>query len=126
MPSPRSRRSRNAFSTEPGSTETLTGPYEPEPGRVDPETVPTEAPNVFKRLGTDTWVLMYDVYGARPNNMGFSETRDFETYEDIGHFGEGVMRGTNFERPKHGAVTYLTQAELETIAAHWGVDVGVD
>jgi hypothetical protein len=107
-------------------SETLTGGYQPEPGRIDPETVSTEAPNVFKRLGTDTWVLMYDVYGARPNNMGFSETRDFVTYEDIGHFGEGVMKGTNFERPKHGAVTYLTPAELEAIAAHWNVDVGVD
>jgi len=100
--------------------------YRPRSGRIDPETVATEAPNVFKRLGTDTYVLMYDVYGARPNNMGFSETSDFVTYKNIGHFNEGVMKGTNFERPKHGAVTYLTLAELEAIAAHWKVDVGLD
>lgn len=91
--------------------------------RIDPETVSTEAPNVFKRLGTDTYVLMYDVYGARPNNMGFSETTDFVNYTDIGHFNEGVMKGTNFERPKHGAVTYLTSEELDDIAEHWGVTI---
>ena len=89
--------------------------------RIDPETVNTEAPNVFKRLGTDTYVLMYDVYGARPNNMGFSETTDFVHYTDIGKFNEGVMNTVNFERPKHGAVTYLTPDELESITRHWGV-----
>ncbi len=97
--------------------------YETTPGRIDPNTVSTEAPNIFKRLGTDTYVLMYDVYGARPNNMGFSETSDFETYTDIGRFNEGVMRGTNFDRPKHGAVTYATRDELITAAQHWNVEL---
>ncbi|WP_221032319.1 glycoside hydrolase family 43 protein [Actomonas aquatica] len=93
--------------------------------RIDPETKPTEAPNVFRRLGTDTYVLMYDVYGGRPNNMGFSETKDFKTFTDIGHFNEGVMQGTNFERPKHGAVSYLTREELETVAKHWNVKLPI-
>ena len=97
--------------------------YVSETRRIDPETVATEAPNVFKRLGTDTWVLMYDVYGGRPNNMGFSETKDFVAYTDIGHFNEGVMKGTNFSRPKHGAVTYLQADELKAIADHWGVTI---
>ena len=95
--------------------------YKAETRRIDPENVSTEAPNVFKRLGTDTYVLMYDVYGARPNNMGFSETKDFVTYKDVGHFNEGVMKGTNFSRPKHGAVTYLTLDELKTIKQYWKV-----
>ena len=94
--------------------------------RIDPETKPTEAPNLFRRLGTDTWVLMYDVYGARPNNMGFSETTDFVTYRNIGRFNEGVMKTTNFASPKHGAVTYLTADELKAVAAHWRVNTGVD
>jgi hypothetical protein len=64
---------------------------------------------------------MYDVYGARPNNMGFSETTDFVTYRDLGHFNEGVMKGTNFVRPKHGAVTHVTTSELNAIATHWKV-----
>lgn len=91
--------------------------------RIDPESVSTEAPNVFKRLGTNTYVLMYDVYGARPNNMGFSETTDFKNYTNIGHFNEGVMKTTNFERPKHGAITYLTNAELKAIAEHWKINI---
>jgi len=108
------------------SSDRINQGYVARPGRIDPGTVATEAPNVFKRLGTDTYVLMYDVYGARPNNMGFSETMDFVAYKDLGHFNEGVMKGTNFERPKHGAVTYLTLAELKAIAAHWKVDVELD
>ena len=97
--------------------------YQKRPERIDPETVNTEAPNVFKRLGTDTWILMYDVYGARPNNMGFSETKDFVTYKHLGRFNEGVMKGTNFSRPKHGAVTYLTADELKTVMEHWSVSI---
>ncbi len=100
--------------------------YVSEARRIDPETVSTEAPNVFKRLGTDTWVLMYDVYGARPNNMGFSETKDFVTYKHLGRFNEGVMKTVGFDRPKHGAVTYLTLDELSAIAKHWNVDIALD
>jgi len=100
--------------------------YKSEPNRIDPEKVSTEAPNVFKRLGTDAYVLMYDVYGARPSNMGFSETTDFTTYKNLGHFNEGVMKTTNFTSPKHGAVTYLTKKELKAIAEHWKVDIKLD
>ena len=100
--------------------------YKSEPNRIDPEKVSTEAPNVFKRLGTDAYVLMYDVYGARPSNMGFSETTDFETFKNLGHFNEGVMKTTNFTSPKHGAVTYLTLKELKAIAEHWKVDIQLD
>ena len=96
--------------------------YPIETGRIDPEKVSTEAPNVFKRLGTDKYVLMYDVYGARPSNMGFSETTDFVNYENLGHFNEGVMKTTNFTSPKHGAVTYLTKKELESIKQHWNIE----
>jgi hypothetical protein len=101
----------------------INGGYKTEGKRIDPETVSTEAPNVFKRIGSDTYVLMYDVYGARPNNMGFSETTDFVTYKDIGHFNKGVMKTTNFTGPKHGAVTYLTKKELKAIADYWKLTI---
>ena len=100
--------------------------YVSSPDRIDPDTVPTEAPNVFKRTGTDTYVLMYDIYGLRPNNMGFSETEDFVHFRDIGRFNEGVMKGTNFERPKHGAVIPLTLEELRAVARHWNADIGLE
>jgi hypothetical protein len=101
----------------------INGGYKAEHKRIDPEKVSTEAPNVFKRLGTDRYVLMYDVYGARPSNMGFSETTDFVTYKDIGHFNEGAMKTTNFTSPKHGAIMHVTLDELKAIAAHWNVDI---
>lgn len=100
--------------------------YVSETRRIDPEKVSTEAPNVFKRLGTNTFVLMYDVYGARPNNMGFSETTDFINFKNIGHFNAGVMKTANFTGPKHGAVTHLTREELKAIAKYWKVDIKVD
>jgi len=100
--------------------------FVPEDRRIDPETVSTEAPNLFKRLGTDKWVLMYDVYGARPSNMGFSETTDFVNFTNLKHFNEGVMKTTNFTSPKHGAVTYLTRDELKAIAEHWKVNINLD
>ncbi|WP_293053787.1 glycoside hydrolase family 43 protein [Paludibacter sp.] len=99
----------------------INGDYKVEGGRIDPEKVSTEAPNLFRRLGTDTYVLMYDVYGARPSNMGFSETTDFVHFKNIGHFNEGEMKTTNFKSPKHGAVTYLTKAELKAVADHWKI-----
>ncbi len=98
--------------------------YKLDQKRVDPEQVSCEAPNLFKRLGTDTYVLMYDAYGA--GNMGFSETTDFATYKNIGRFNEGVMKAVNFSRPKHGAVTHLTMDELKAVAAHWKVDMKLD
>lgn len=100
--------------------------YKTDTTRIDPEKVSTEAPNLFKRIGTDTYVLMYDVYGARPSNMGFSETTDFVTYRNLGHFNEGAMKTTNFKSPKHGAVTYLTKKELKAIAEHWNVEINLD
>jgi len=100
--------------------------YKTDTLRIDPEKVSTEAPNLFKRIGTETYVLMYDVYGARPNNMGFSETADFVTYRNIGHFNEGVMKTTNFKGPKHGAITYLTKKELKAITEHWKIDIKLD
>jgi hypothetical protein len=92
--------------------------------RVDPERISCEAPNLFKRLGTDTYVLMYDAHGA--GNMGFSETTDFVTYKNIGRFNEGVMKGTNFYSPKHGAVTYMTLDELKAVKDNWKVDIKPD
>ena len=92
--------------------------------RVDPEKISCEAPNLFKRLGADTYVLMYDAYGA--GNMGFSETKDFQTYANLGRFNDGVMKTTNFVAPKHGAVTYLTLAELKAVNDHWKMGMKLD
>lgn len=100
--------------------------YKSDTTRINPDKISTEAPNLFRRLGTDTYVLMYDVYGARPSNMGFSETTDFVSFKNIGRFNEGAMKATNFTSPKHGAVTYLTKPEMKAIVEHWKMDFKVD
>lgn len=87
--------------------------------KIDPETVACEAPSVWKRIGTDTYVLMYDVFGIKPHNFGFSETTDFKTFKSIGRFNEGVMKTTNFTSPKHGAIIPITAEEADRLAKQW-------
>ncbi|WP_316795024.1 glycoside hydrolase family 43 protein [Pedobacter agri] len=86
---------------------------------TDPEAKACEAPSVWKRIGEDKWVLMYDIYGINPHNFGFSETTDFITFKDLGHFNEGVMKTTNFTSPKHGSVIHLTAKEADELSAFW-------
>lgn len=96
--------------------------YRFSPKWIDQEPKACEAPNLWKRIGEDKWVLMYDCYGIKTHNFGFMETTDFDTFTPIGHFNEGVMKATNFVSPKHGAVIHLTEEEADRLAAHWGLD----
>ena len=66
---------------------------------------------------------MYDVFSAKPNNMGFSQTTDFVHFNNLGHFNKGVMKATNLNSPKHGAVIHLTRREAERLAAYWKLDL---
>ena len=95
--------------------------YRYEPKKVDPETVSCEAPMIWRRLGSDRYVLMFDVFGTTPNNMGFSETTDFVNYTPIGRFNEkdSPMKSTNFSGPKHGAVMHLTSDELKRLTTYF-------
>ncbi len=90
---------------------------------VDEEGGSCEAPNVWKRIGEDKWVLMVDVFSVRPHNFGFYETSDFVTFKNLGHFNKGVMKTTNFTSPKHGAVIQITEQEAKTLASHWGMEL---
>jgi hypothetical protein len=119
-----SSKETGAAGIEHAVSDKLNGGYKLEQKRIDPERINCEAPNLFKRLGTNTYVLMYDAYGA--GNMGFSETTDFVTYKNLGRFNDGVMKGTNFNAPKHGAITYLTLDELKAAAAYWKIDMKFD
>lgn len=100
----------------------IDGGYAFDPTKIDPETVGTEAPNLWRRHGTNTYVLMYDVFGAKPvNNMGFSETTDFVNFKTLGHFNApgSPMKATNFKQPKHGTVIPLSPAEVARLKAHF-------
>jgi beta-xylosidase len=74
---------------------------------------------VWKRIGQNKWVVMYDIYSVRPNNFGFVETSDFKTFTPLGHFGEGKMKITNFTSPKHGSVIHITKAEAKRLESYW-------
>ncbi|WP_372775561.1 glycoside hydrolase family 43 protein [Mangrovibacterium sp.] len=100
--------------------------YVYDPMWYDSEDVKCEAPNVWKRIGEEKWVLMYDIYGIQPHNFGFRETTDFKSFNDLGRFNEGVMKATNFEIPKHGAVIHLTKDEAEKLCEHWGLEMSFD
>ncbi len=99
----------------------IDGGYKFDPTPIDPETVGTEAPNLWRRFGTNTYVLMYDVFGAKPNNMGFSETADFKHFRNLGRFNEAgsPMKATNFAGPKHGAVMPITTSEADSLEAYF-------
>lgn len=86
--------------------------YDPEPGAC-------EAPNVYKRIGENSWVLIYDIYSVQPHNFGFSETTDFVGFKNLGHFNEGVMKSVNFSSPKHPSVIHLTKKEADNLSKYW-------
>jgi hypothetical protein len=101
----------------------INGGYVFNPQKIDPETVGTEAPNLWRRHGSDTWVLMYDVFGAKPrNNMGFSETTDFVNFRNLGRFNEpgSPMKATNFVGAKHGAVIAIAPEEAQRLQTYFG------
>ncbi|QJD98068.1 glycoside hydrolase family 43 protein [Mucilaginibacter robiniae] len=89
----------------------------------DPEKGGCEAPTIYKRIGQNKWVLIYDIYSIRPNNFGFSETSDFINFTNLGHFNEGIMKATNFSIPKHPAVIQLTRKEAQKLAINWHLDM---
>ncbi len=100
----------------------IDGGYAFDPTKIDPEKVATEAPTLWRRHGTGTYVLMYDVFGAKPvNNMGFSETRDFRTFRNLGRFNEpgSPMKATNFKQAKHGAVVAITPGEMRRLTGYF-------
>lgn len=86
---------------------------------VDLEPGACEAPNIWKRIGENKWVLMYDVFSVRPNNFGFCETTDFVTFKDLGHFNSGVMKLTNFTSPKHGSIIQISAKEAKKLEQNW-------
>ncbi len=101
----------------------VNGEYQYDPRWYDPEPSSCEAPNVWKRIGEDKWVLMYDCYGQNIHNFGFIETSDFVNFENLGQFNTGVMKTTNYISPKHGAVIPITKEEAERLTNHWKLDM---
>lgn len=104
------------------TSQSITGPYTIQNTYQDGERQSHEAPNCWKRLNTDTYVVMFDNFSRRPANFGFVETNDFFTYHPLGYFDDKncSMTRTNFSEQKHGAVTYITAKELKALKKYWG------
>lgn len=101
-------------------SDSIHGPYKYQEGQqVDFESGSCEAPNVWKRIGKNKWVLMYDIFSIQPHNFGFAETTDFINFKNLGHFNEGVMKLTNFQSPKHGSVIQITKEEACRLENYW-------
>ncbi len=97
----------------------ICGPYEYRAGQVDGEAVSCEAPTVWKREGTDKYVLMYDVFGAEGGSFGFAETTDFLHFTPIGRFNHNGPMTADFLKPKHGAVIPITEWEANRLRQYW-------
>lgn len=72
-----------------------------------------EGSNVFRRIGSDTYILMYDVY--MKGYYQFTESKDLENFKIIDH--EIKM---DFS-PRHGSVIPITETELKALTDKWGM-----
>lgn len=104
-------------------SDSLTSGYVYDARRIDPEKKGDEAPTIYKLIGQDKWILVYDIYSIKPNNFGFSETSDFVNFTSLGHFNEGVMKAINFSIPKHPGIIQITAKEAQRIADNWKLDM---
>jgi hypothetical protein len=103
------------------TSKNITGPYVMDDKYNDGEKQGHEAPNCWKRLGQDKYVIMFDNYSRRPHNFGFVETTDFQTFNMIGYFDQegSPMKRTNFAEQKHAAVAPLTVKEAKALEKYW-------
>ncbi len=93
--------------------------YQYQPEQIDAERGSCEAPTMYKLIGEDRWILLYDIFSIRPHNFGFMETTDFRSFRPLGRFNQGEMRCTNFSSPKHGAVIQITEEEATQLENYW-------
>lgn len=100
-------------------SEKINSCYDYLPGQIDGEPKSCEAPNVWKRIGENRWVVMYDIFSIDPHNFGFVETTDFKTFIPIGRFNDGPMKSVNFNSPKHGSVIHITAEEADRLEQHF-------
>lgn len=71
-----------------------------------------EGSSVFKLIGSDTYILMYDVY--MKGHYQFCESTDLENFKIIDH--EISM---DFH-PRHGSIIPITKKELNSLFDKWG------
>lgn len=72
-----------------------------------------EGSSVFKRINSDTYILMYDVY--MKGQYQFCETTDLKNFKVIDHEISMVFH------PRHGSIIPVTKKELKRLTDKWGM-----
>ncbi|MCW0483022.1 family 43 glycosylhydrolase [Gaoshiqia sediminis] len=80
--------------------------------RVDCEDRPVEGSGIFKLIGSDEYILMYDVYTS--GRYQFTKSSDLQNFSVI---DESISM--NFH-PRHGTVLPITGKELKQLIRQWG------
>lgn len=90
----------------------LTGPYILRDKYIQQTTFQVEGSSVFPLIGTDDYILMYDMYTK--GEYQFTRTSDLENFTVI---DEEISMDFH---PRHGTVIPITEAELQTLLTRWG------
>jgi beta-xylosidase len=88
-------------------SDSLTSGYEPLAGNVDQTDEAVEGSGVFKLVGSDKYILMYDVY--MEGSYQFTESTDLKNFEVVDQ-----QISMNFH-PRHGSVIPITKEETQRL-----------
>ena len=88
--------------------------YEVQEGFVDQTDSQVEGSGVFKLIGSENYILMYDMYTS--GKYQFCKTDDLQHFNVI---DENIEM--NFH-PRHGSVMQITEDELNRLVEKWGTE----
>lgn len=89
-----------------------------QPGYKQQTSDAVEGSSVFKRINSDTYILMYDVY--MEGKYQFCESKDLDVFKVIDH-----DISMNFH-PRHGSIIPITRRELKVLTDKWGIPEGFE
>ena len=102
------------------TSKNLTGPYKIEWRHVHKEgQFPVEGSSVFRLIGSDEYILMYDCYAQ--GFYQFCKSTDLKNFTFI----QNTKTEGNFT-PRHGSVMHITKAERERLEAWSALSLAVN
>ena len=90
----------------------LRGKWTPERKYLQQTNVAVEGSGVFKLIGSDEWILMYDCYGS--GYYEFCKSKDLHNFEKI---AQTKTRGVF--TPRHGTTMTITREEADRLRRQW-------
>lgn len=94
------------------------GKWIEQPGYKQQTKEAVEGSSVFKLIGSDTYILMYDVY--MKGKYQFCESKDLDVFKVIDR-----VVSMDFH-PRHGSVIPITRHELKRLTDKWGTPQGFE